>query len=244
MKKGVYVIKENRLIARGIYRLVLTGENAGFKAPGQFLNIRLDGFFLRRPLSVCDWDERSVTVIYKVLGAGTEAMTAMPPGRELDVLTGLGNGYDTMRSGSTPLLIGGGVGVPPMVRLCRDLLAQHKSPKVLLGFNSAEDIICADEFLAAGAKPEIYTADGSAGRKGLVTDGIAALGGYTFFYACGPAAMLQALDRVLCSDGQYSFEARMGCGFGACMGCTVRTKSGPRRVCRDGPVFDREEVLW
>ncbi len=244
MKKGIYTVAENRLIARDVYEMRLAGEDPGFTAPGQFLNIKLEGFFLRRPISVSDWDETGATVIYKVLGAGTETMTALPVGTELDVLTGLGSGYDETKSGKRPLLIGGGVGVPPMVRLCRDLLAQGKDPTVLLGFGNAGDIFCAGEFLTMGARTLVYTADGSAGRQGLITDGIGELEGYTYFYACGPTAMLKAADAVLRSDGQYSLEERMGCGFGACMGCTIQTRNGPRRVCKDGPVFSREEVLW
>ncbi len=244
MKRGSYEIKENLPVAEGVYRLTLAGDGTGFTAPGQFLNIRLEGFFLRRPISVCDWDENSVTVIYKVLGAGTEAMTKLEPGALLDVLTGLGNGYDVSKSGARPLLIGGGVGVPPMYRLCKTLLAQGKTPAVLLGFNRAEDVFYAGELRDLGAEVLLYTADGSAGRKGLVTDGAAACRDYTYFYACGPTPMLRALDGVLTSDGQYSFEERMGCGFGACMGCTVRTKNGPKRICKDGPVLERGEVLW
>ena len=244
MKQGVYTVAENIQLADGVWRMVLTGDAPGFTAPGQFLNIKLEGFFLRRPISICDWDEQSATIIYKTLGAGTQAMTCLEPGTKLDVLTGLGNGYDVSKSGDRPLLIGGGVGVPPMYRLCKTLLAQGKKPTVLLGFNRARDVFYEDELRALGADVMIYTADGSHGEKGLVTDGVAALHGYTYFYACGPTAMLRAVDAIIRSDGQYSFEERMGCGFGACMGCTTQTKNGPKRVCRDGPVFEREEVLW
>ena len=245
MKQGVYTVAENRPLADGVWRMVLEGEEPGFTAPGQFLNIKLAGFFLRRPISICDWDEHSATIIYKVLGAGTQSMTRLEPGEKLDVLTGLGNGYDVSQSGDRPLLIGGGVGVPPMYKLCKTLLAQGKKPTVLLGFNGAGDVFYEDEFRALGADVIIYTADGSHGEKGLVTDGVAALDGeYTYFYACGPTAMLKAVDAIIQSDGQYSFEERMGCGFGACMGCTTQTKNGPKRVCRDGPVFGREEVIW
>ena len=245
MKQGIYTVTENRPLTDGVWRMVLAGDKPGFTAPGQFLNIKLDGFFLRRPISVCDWDDRSATIIYTTLGAGTEAMTRLELGTRLDVLTGLGNGYDVSKSGDRPLLIGGGVGVPPMYKLCRVLLAQGKKPTVLLGFNRVGDVFYEDEFRALGADVVIYTADGSRGEKGLVTDGVAALAGeYTYFYACGPTAMLRAVDELIQSDGQYSFEERMGCGFGACMGCTTKTKQGPKRVCRDGPVFGREEVIW
>ena len=244
MKQGIYTVAENRRIAQGVYKLVLTGDKPGFTAPGQFLNIKLDGFFLRRPISICDWDEGSATVIYKILGAGTESMTRLATGTALDVLTGLGNGFDTSQSGDRPLLIGGGVGVPPMYKLCKALLEQGKRPAVVLGFNGAGDVFYDSEFAALGADVTIYTADGSVGQKGLVTDGVAAYPDHTFFYACGPTAMLKALEKAVKTDGQYSFEERMGCGFGACMGCTMQTKNGPKRVCKDGPVFGREEILW
>ncbi len=244
MKQGTYTILENRPLTRDVRRLVLGGDTSAFTAPGQFLDIRLPGRFLRRPISVCDWDEHAVTVIYKLLGAGTEELEKLPPGTELDVLTGLGNGFDISAAGERPLLAAGGVGVPPMYRLAQVLIAGGKKPVAALGFNTAADVFLLDELRAAGAEVILATADGSAGIQGLVTDAVKAAGTYTFVYACGPTAMLRALDGVITGPAAYSFEERMGCGFGACVGCTCRTKNGYKRVCRDGPVFAREEVLW
>ncbi|MGM9614601.1 MAG: dihydroorotate dehydrogenase electron transfer subunit [Oscillospiraceae bacterium] len=244
MKQGLYTILHNSALTADTYRLVLGGDTSAFTAPGQFLDIRLPGRFLRRPISVSDWDEATVTVIYKLLGEGTTELSRMEPGAKLDVLTGLGNGYDLAPSGDRPLVIGGGVGIPPMLRLTKELLAQGKHPVVILGFNRSDDRFLTEEFAETGAEIILTTADGSAGIKGFVTDGVAAAEGYTYAYACGPTAMLKALDQVLETPAQYSFEERMGCGFGACMGCTCETKTGHKRVCKDGPVFRREEVLW
>lgn len=244
MKQGRFTILENRPLAGDVWQMALGGDCAAITAPGQFIDLRLDGFFLRRPISVCDWTDRSVTIVYKILGQGTQAMTALEPGTALDVLTGLGNGFDTAQSGAAPLLVGGGVGLPPMYGLCRALTAQGKHPAVVLGFNRAEDVFFLDEFKALGVTPTVCTVDGGMGIKGLVTDGMARLDGYTYLYACGPTAMLRGVDALARTGGQYSLEARMGCGFGACMGCTIPTRSGPRRVCREGPVFDREELIW
>jgi len=244
MKQGIFTVTENAPLAPGLYRLVLAGDTSACAAPGQFVNIKLDGFYLRRPISVCDWDEKSVTVIYKVLGAGTEAMTAYPAGKTLDVLTGLGNGYDIGKAGDRPLLVGGGVGIPPLYRLAKDLVSAGARPAVVLGFNRGGDMFLTKEFIALGAEVFIATADGSAGVKGFVTDAVLLAGAYTHVYACGPTAMLRALDAVIDTDAQYSMEERMGCGFGACMGCSVETKGGAKRVCRDGPVFAKGEIVW
>ncbi len=244
MKQGLFTIRENTPLAPGLYRLTLAGDASAFTAPGQFLALKLDGFTLRRPISVCDWDETGVTVIYKVLGAGTEALSKYPAGKTLDVLTGLGNGYDLSKAGARPLLVGGGVGIPPLYRLAKELISAGAKPAVVLGFNRAEEMFLTDEFRALGAAVTVATADGSAGVPGFVTDALPAPGSFTHVFACGPTAMLRALDRVIGTDAQYSLEERMGCGFGACMGCTHETKSGPKRVCRDGPVFPREEIVW
>ena len=244
MKQGVYIISENRPLTADIYRLVLAGDASACAAPGQFIDVRLPGRFLRRPISVCDWDESSITVLYKLLGGGTELLSTLPAGTELDVLTGLGNGYDLSVSGARPLLAGGGVGIPPLYRLARELIQEGKSPVAVLGFNRKEDMFYTEEFAALGAGVVVTTADGGAGIPGFVTDGLAAAGEYTYVYACGPTPMLRALDGCVTGSAQYSFEERMGCGFGACVGCTTRTKSGYKRVCRDGPVFRREEILW
>ena len=243
MKQGIYTITENTRLAEGIYRMVLAGDTGACTASGQFINIKLDGFYLRRPISVCDWDEGSITIIYKVLGHGTEMMTGLPIGTKLDVLTGLGNGYDLSKSGEKPLLIGGGVGIPPLYNACKKLVAEGKKPTVILGFNSSADKFYVDEFAALGAEVLVTSADGSIGIKGFVTDAMAGLD-YTYFYTCGPTAMLKAIDSIAATSGELSFEERMGCGFGACMGCSCKTKYGNKRICKDGPVLVREEIIW
>ena len=243
MKQGIYTITENTRLAEGIYRMVLSGDTSDCTASGQFINIKLEGYYLRRPISVCDWDESSITIIYKVLGNGTEMMTTLPVGTELDVLTGLGNGYDLSKSGEKPLLIGGGVGIPPLYNACKKLVAEGKKPTVILGFNSSADMFYVDEFKALGAEVLITSADGSIGLKGFVTDAMKELD-YTYFYTCGPTAMLKAIDAIAKTSGELSFEERMGCGFGACMGCSCKTKYGNKRICKDGPVLVREEIIW
>ena len=244
MKQTTLTIAENLRLAGDTYRLVLAGDTSAITAPGQFVNLKLAGFFLRRPISVCDWEDGRVTLIYKVLGHGTEAMTCLPVGTQLDVLTGLGNGYDPEKSGERPLLVGGGVGIPPLYGLCKRLVAQGKAVTAVLGFNRAEDIFLADEFRALGAQVILATADGSAGLRGLVTDGMAAVSDYTYLYTCGPEAMLRAVYAACRTSGQFSFEERMGCGFGACMGCSCKTKYGTKRICKDGPVLEKEEIVW
>jgi dihydroorotate dehydrogenase electron transfer subunit len=244
MQQGTYTIIQNERLAPGLWRMVLAGDTSAITAPGQFLNLRLDGHFLRRPISICDWDEQSVTIIYKTLGQGTQEMTAYPAGKTLDVLVGLGNGYNTEKSGSRPLLVGGGVGIPPMYRLAKELVAQGKAPTVVLGFNRAAERFYVEEFQALGVHVLVTTADGSEGISGFVTDALPQAGAYTYVYACGPTAMLRALDRAVTGGGEFSFEERMGCGFGACMGCTCKTKYGNKRICKDGPVLEREEILW
>lgn len=243
MKETLLTVLENTRLAEGIYRLRLAGDTSAITAPGQFVNLKLSGFYLRRPISVCDWTEGELTLIYKVLGHGTEAMTRMTPGAELNVLTGLGNGYDVSRAGARPLLVGGGVGIPPLYGLAKRLTAQGKRVTAVLGFNRESEIFLAEEFRALGVEVIVATADGSAGIKGLVTDGMAAVSDYTYLYTCGPEPMLKAVYGV-CRSGQFSFEERMGCGFGACMGCTCRTKYGHKRICKDGPVLRREEIVW
>ena len=244
MKQGFYTILENKNIAPDTYRMVLAGDTSAITAPGQFLNIKLEGHFLRRPISISDWDDKTVTIIYKILGRGTEEMTELPAGAELDILMGLGNGFSTEKSGERPLVIGGGVGIPPMYNLTKKLLAEGKKPVVILGFNRKEDMFYVEEFNALGAEVIVATADGSFGVSGFVTDGVKTVSGYTYFFTCGPLPMLEALDKVVETSGQYSFEERMGCGFGACMGCTCKTKYGHKRICKDGPVLEREEVVW
>lgn len=243
MKQELLTITENKKIAKDVYLMVLEGDTSAITASGQFVNIKLDGFYLRRPISVCDYDEKTLTIIYKVVGEGTEAMAELACGEKLDVLLGLGNGYDLSKSGDAPLLIGGGVGVPPMYNLCKKLLAEGKKVTVILGFNKQEEIFFEDEFKALGATVYITTVDGSYGIKGFVTDVMKNLT-YTYFYTCGPMPMFKAIEATAATSGQYSFEERMGCGFGACMGCSCKTKYGNKRICKDGPVLEREEIVW
>ena len=243
MKQGLFQVTENRKIAKNTYLMVLKGDTSDITASGQFINIKLDGFFLRRPISVCDCDSETVTIIYKVVGVGTEQMEKMQVGETLDVLTGLGNGYDLSKSGDRPLLLGGGAGVPPMYMLAKQLLKEGKKVSVVLGFNTQEEIFFVDEFKAIGCDVTVCTADGSVGIKGFVTDAMVNID-YTYFYTCGPEPMLKAIDKVAVTSGQLSFEERMGCGFGACMGCSCKTKYGNKRICKDGPVLVREEIIW
>ena len=236
-----FEILSNKLIAKNTWELVLRGDTRGI-APGQFVNLKLPGFYLRRPLSVCDFDAGALTLIYKVVGHGTEALAALPVGTALDVLTGLGNGYDTGPSGPRPLLIGGGAGVPPLYALAKALLREGKAPAVILGFNSAGEVFYREEFRALGLEPAVTTVDGSCGIKGFVTDAMDVP--YTYFYTCGPEPMLKAVYQRSVTSGQFSLEERMGCGFGACMGCTCKTKTGHKRICKDGPVLTKEELAW
>ena len=243
MLKGIFTVKSNGNIAKDIYKMVLEGDTSAITAPGQFINIALDGFYLRRPISVCDFDSDTVTIIYKTVGRGTRYMSTLGSGARLDVLSGLGNGFDVAAGGEKPLLIGGGVGVPPMFRLAKELCAAGRQVSVILGFNTAADVFCADEFRALGAQVHITTADGSVGTKGFVTDAMRGME-YTYTYACGPEPMLRAVYAAAQTSGQYSFEERMGCGFGACMGCSCKTKYGNKRICKDGPVLVKEEIIW
>ena len=248
MRQGFFTITENRKIADATFLMRLEGNTEAITAPGQFVNIKLDGFYLRRPISVFDCDGKTLSIIYKVVGRGTDALSKTAPGKELDLLTGLGNGYDVGAAGKRPLLIGGGVGVPPLYWLCKKLAAQGAMPLVVLGFNSAKDVFAADEFRAvAGPDVKIVTVDGSYSdiggcNKGFVTDFLPA--SYTYFYTCDPEPMLRAVYKATSTEGEFSFEERMGCGFGACMGCSCKTVTGYKRICKDGPVLKKEEILW
>ena len=242
MKDTKFTLVKNECIAKNTYLWVLEGDISDITAPGQFVNIKLDGFYLRRPISVCDAEDGRLTIIFKAVGEGTEKMAAAKLGEEYLILTGLGNGYDTTVSGDKPLLIGGGAGVPPMYMLAKKLIAEGKKPTVILGFNTAEEVFFADEFAAIGCEVRIATADGSVGTKGFVTDAMDLE--YTYFYTCGPEPMLKAIYGKSETSGQLSFEERMGCGFGACMGCSCKTKYGNKRICRDGPVLVKEEIIW
>ena len=242
MKQVIFEILSNEALTRDVYRMVLSGDTSAITAPGQFVNIQLDGLFLRRPISVCDWDDSTLTLIYKVVGKGTKAMSEMREGR-LDVLTGLGNGYDMTLAGDRPVLIGGGVGVPPMYGLAKRLRAAGIPCTVILGFNTRSEIFYEEEFRALGCGVSVTTVDGSYGIKGFVTDALKDMD-YTYFYTCGPEPMLKAVYRSSVTSGQMSFEERMGCGFGACMGCSCKTLTGYKRICKDGPVMKKEEILW
>ena len=243
MKQSIFKILTNEALTSNVYRMTLEGDTSAITAPGQFVNIRLTGRFLRRPISVCDWEEGKLTLVYKVVGHGTEQMAQLPAGTRLDVLTGLGNGYNTTVSGDHPVLVGGGVGVPPMFGLAKRLRAMGKPVQVILGFNTREEIFYEEAFQALGCTVYVTTVDGSCGTPGFVTDALKNLS-YSHFCACGPEPMLKALYAASTTSGQMSFEERMGCGFGACMGCSCKTLTGSKRICKDGPVMKKEEILW
>ena len=242
MKQSIFTIQENTPLTRDVMKMVLSGDTSAITAPGQFVNIQLEGKFLRRPISVCDYDEESLTIIYKVVGKGTAQMQAMTPGQTLDILTGLGNGYDLSCAGDAPLLIGGGVGVPPMYNLAKQLIAAGKEVTVILGFNTQSEIFYEEAFKALGCAVTVTTVDGSYGTKGFVTGALPE--SYTHFYTCGPEPMLKAVHKATTTSGQMSFEERMGCGFGACMGCSCKTLTGYKRICKEGPVMRKEEIAW
>ena len=241
MKQTIFTITENTALTATVYKMVLAGDTDGITT-GQFVNVLLDGLYLRRPISVCDCADGKLTLVYKVVGKGTTRMAAMTAGQTLDVLTGLGNGYDIAKAGDKPLLIGGGVGVPPLYMLARQLREQGKTVSVVLGFNTADEVFYEQEFKALGCDVTVTTADGSHGVKGFVTAALP--DAYSYFYTCGPEPMLKAVYRATTTSGQFSFEERMGCGFGACMGCSCKVITGYKRICKDGPVLEKEEILW
>ena len=242
MKNTVFTITKNMNLTSNVYLMTLKGDTEGIRC-GQFVNIKLDGLYLRRPISVCDCEGDVLTIIYKVVGRGTEKMCEMGEGEPLDLLTGLGNGYNTRPSGDNPLLLGGGVGVPPLYMLCKKLISEGKRPTVILGFNKADEVFYENEFKALGADVIVCTADGSYGVKGFVTTAMEGID-YSYFYTCGPEPMLKAVYKATTTDGQMSFEERMGCGFGACMGCSCKTITGYKRICKEGPVMRKREILW
>lgn len=245
MDKRIFEIESNRPLTEQVFEMRLRGDATAIRRAGQFVNIAVEGLFLRRPISVCDFTDDTLTLIYKVVGEGTARMAKMRAGERLDILTGLGNGFDADRTTSKALLVGGGVGVPPLYRLTKDLVARGKEVTAVLGFNRADEIFYADEFAAAGARVIIATADGSVGTKGFVTDAIRENGVvFDYFYACGPLPMLRALCDATATDGELSFEERMGCGFGACMGCSCKTHKGNKRICKEGPVLRKDEIIW
>ena len=242
MKQSIFQIVSNEALTDSVYKMVLSGDTTAITAAGQFVNIQLAGKFLRRPISVCDYDDATLTIVYKVVGKGTAQMSEMTPGQELDILTGLGNGYDLSCAGDAPLLIGGGVGVPPMYNLAKKLLKLGKRVTVILGFNTKSEIFYEEEFKNLGCDVTVTTVDGSYGVKGFVTGALPET--YSHFYTCGPEPMLKAVFRATTTSGQMSFEERMGCGFGACMGCSCKTITGYKRICKEGPVMRKEELLW
>ncbi len=242
MKQGIFTILKQEPLTDTVYRMVLSGDTEAITVPGQFVNIKLDGLFLRRPISVCDCEDGTLTLVYKVVGKGTEQMSRMTVGEKLDILTGLGNGYNTALAGDSVLLLGGGVGVPPLYKLAKDLIKQGKRVSVVLGFNTANEVFYEQEFNALGAAVTVTTVDGSYGVKGFVTDALPTT--YDYFFTCGPEPMLKAVYKTTATSGQFSFEERMGCGFGACMGCSCKTVTGYKRICKDGPVLTKEEILW
>ena len=243
MTSGFYKVVKNEALTKNVYKMVLLGDTSEIKAPGQFINIKLEGMFLRRPISIYDWNDETLTIIYKVVGQGTEAMAEIKEGKMLDCLVGLGNGFDTSVSGENPVLIGGGVGIPPMYGLLKQLIKEGKKPSVILGFNTKEEIFEEAEFRALCENVYVTTVDGSYGTRGFVTDVLKKID-YTYFYTCGPMPMFSAIEKTAVGSGQFSFEERMGCGFGACMGCTCKTKYANKRICKDGPVLVREEIVW
>ncbi len=245
MTQGIYRVLSNTQLTSTVYRMVVSGEVGALSRPGQFVNFKIDGLYLRRPISVCDYDTDAgtITLIYKVVGAGTEKLAEAKVGDTFDLLCGLGNGYDVSTAGDAPVLIGGGVGIPPLFGLCRKLREQGKRVQVILGFNTKDEIFYEDEFKALGAEVYVTTVDGSYGTKGFVTGVLTGLE-YSYFYTCGPMPMFKAVNAASTTSGQFSFEERMGCGFGACMGCSCKTKYGNKRICKDGPVLVKEEIVW
>lgn len=243
MRESIFKIIDNAPLTKTVFKMKLQGDVSDITSSGQFVNIKLDGLYLRRPISVCDCEDGVLTLIYKVVGKGTEQMSEMTAGEELNILTGLGNGYDISISGDKPLLLGGGVGVPPLYMLAKKLIAEGKKVSVVLGFNTKEEVFCEEDFKALGADVFVTTVDGSYGIKGFVTDAMKDID-YSYFYTCGPEPMLKAIFKASTTSGQFSFEERMGCGFGACMGCSCKTVTGYKRICKDGPVLKKEEILW
>ena len=245
MTQGFYKVLSNQQLTSTVYRMVVAGDVSALTRPGQFVNFKIDGLYLRRPISVCDYDTAAgtITLIYKVVGTGTEKLADAKIDDQFDLLVGLGNGYDTKDAGDAPVLIGGGVGIPPLYGLCRKLISEGKRVQVILGFNTKDEIFYEDEFKALGAQVYVTTVDGSHGTKGFVTNVLTELD-YSYFYTCGPMPMFKAVNAASTTSGQFSFEERMGCGFGACMGCSCKTKYGNKRICKDGPVLVKEEIVW
>ena len=242
MKQSIFCITENTPLTNNVYKMCLEGDTTEITAPGQFINIKLDSLFLRRPISVFDRNDTTITIIYKVVGTGTEKMSQMSVGETLDVLTGLGNGYNTSLCKNHAVLLGGGVGVPPLYMLAKTLINEGKKVTAILGFNTKDEVFAEQSFKELGVETIVTTVDGSYGTKGFVTNALPQ--DYDYFFTCGPEPMLKAVYKSTKTSGQYSFEERMGCGFGACMGCSCKTITGYKRICKDGPVLEKEEILW
>ncbi|MEG2003272.1 MAG: dihydroorotate dehydrogenase electron transfer subunit [Clostridia bacterium] len=244
MNNAIFKIANNVQIAEKIFKITLYGDTSAIVRSGQFVNIKINGFFLRRPISICDYGDGKLVLIYKTVGKGTDALSLMKSGESLDLLCGLGNGYNTETSGSAPLLIGGGAGVPPLFNLCKKLILEKKSVSVILGFNTKSEVYFEKEFEELTKNVFVTTVDGSYGTKGFVTDILSKINKFSYIYTCGPEPMLKAIYNNSETSGQYSFESRMGCGFGVCMGCSCKTKYGNKRICKDGPVLEKEEIIW
>ena len=243
MKNVIYTVKSNEKLTENVFRMVLEGDTSAITASGQFINIKIESLYLRRPISIFDCTENELSIIYKVVGTGTEVMSRMPAGTQFDCLVGLGNGFDISAAGENPVVIGGGVGVPPMYYLAKKLIADGKNVTAILGFNKADEVFCKEDFEAIGCKTIVTTVDGSMGVKGFVTDALKDID-YSYVFTCGPEPMLKAIYNTATTSGQFSFEERMGCGFGACMGCSCKTKYGNKRICKEGPVLVKEEIIW
>ena len=243
MKNVIYTVKSNEKLTENVFRMVLSGDTSAVTASGQFINIKIDSLYLRRPISIFDCNENELSIIYKVVGTGTEMMSKMPAGTELDCLVGLGNGFDISKAGDHPVVIGGGVGVPPMYYLAKKLIEDGKKVTAILGFNTKAEVFGKEDFEKLGAETIVTTVDGSEGIKGFVTDALKDVD-YSYFFTCGPEPMLKAVYNNTSTSGQLSFEERMGCGFGACMGCSCKTKYGNKRICKEGPVLVKEEIIW
>lgn len=243
MKNVIYTVKANEQLTENVFKMVLEGDTSAVTASGQFINIKIDSLYLRRPISIFDCTENELSIIYKVVGAGTEIMSKMSAGTQLDCLVGLGNGFDISVAGENPVVIGGGVGVPPMYYLAKKLIADGKNVTAILGFNKADEVFGKEDFEAIGCKTIVTTVDGSMGIKGFVTDALKDID-YSYVFTCGPEPMLKAVYNTSATSGQFSFEERMGCGFGACMGCSCKTKYGNKRICKEGPVLVKEEIIW
>ena len=245
MKKSLFTVEHTRQLTADTYEMILSGDTSAITAPGQFVNLDLPGHFLRRPISICNWTDEALMLLVKVVGQGTHDLVRCVPGEELDVLTGLGNGFNMDIPSEHPVLAGGGIGIAPLYGLAQRMLERGQTPTVALGFRTEKDVYYLEEFAKLGCRLLVATEDGSVGTKGFVTDCIKAVPECDYVLSCGPLPMLEAVHSLpQLKDGQFSFEARMGCGFGACMGCTIPTVDGYKRVCKDGPILYKEEIVW